>query len=114
MKNYIGDQGEISIFKINALPEGAKLEAVKRDQKGFIISHSKSGSHHLLERGEVKERIDVREGMRVLYAIVKEPTKLFQDAADAHGSYDLEPGIYEFRIAREYDPFAEQARMVAD
>lgn len=113
-KRYIGDQGEISIFRIGALPE-AELEAVKPDQKGTIISHSESGSHHVLEDGEVLERKSgVADGMKVFYAMINKPTRLFQDAGDAHGQYDLEPGIYEFRIAREYDPFAEQARQVAD
>ena len=52
--------------------------------------------------------------MRILYALLEEPTRLVQDAVDAHGQHDLPAGIYEFRIAREFDPFVEQARMVAD
>lgn len=36
------------------------------------------------------------------------------DAAAPHGGYDLDAGIYEFRISREFDPFSEQARRVAD
>lgn len=37
-----------------------------------------------------------------------------QDAGNAHETQVLEPGIYEFRISREYDPFADQIRRVAD
>lgn len=114
MKQYIGDQGEVSIFKIGALPE-MQSRPVAATAKGSIVSHSESGSHHLIEDGELMERTsDVPEGMRILYAIVESPTRLFQDASHAHGEHTLEPGVYEFRIAREYDPFAEQARMVAD
>ena len=113
MKEYIGDQGEISIFKIAELPN-VKLAAVERVDNGSIVSHSESGSNHLLERSDVLERVDVASGMRVLYAIVENPDRLYQDAGDAHGAYDLAPGIYEFRIAREYDPFLQQARIVAD
>lgn len=46
--------------------------------------------------------------------LIDQETMLLQDAADAHGSHSLAPGIYEFRIAREFDPFIRQARMVAD
>ena len=54
------------------------------------------------------------QGMKILYAILDEPGQLIQDAQVPHGHYDLEAGIYQFPISREYDPFAEQARIVAD
>lgn len=114
-KTYIGDQGEISIFKIDAIPELITSKCVERTGKGWIISHSKSGHHHVLTGGAVMERTDkVPAGMQILYAILAEPASLIQDAQVPHGHYDLEPGTYMFRIAREYDPFAENARRVAD
>ena len=54
-------------------------------------------------------------GLRILYAIVREPgAVLRQTAAREHESISLAPGIYEMRVSREYDPFREQARRVAD
>lgn len=110
-------QGEIYARTINELP-GGLAPFKERNAKGdWIISHSESGHHHLLEATgvEVLERTkDVPAGMRVLYAIVKEPVRLFQDAAVPHDAHELPPGNYEFRIAREYDPLMEQARRVAD
>ena len=109
-------QGEIYGRMIEALPEGL----VPFDEKkgsAFVISHSETGHHHLLEvEGvEVMERVnDVPAGLRILYAIVKEPTRLYQDAAVPHGEHVLPAGIYELGIAREYDPIMEQARRVAD
>lgn len=115
MKKIIGAQGEITIVQIDALPEGMATKPVERTAKGWIISHSESGHHHLLTGGEVMERIDkVPAGMQVLYALLDAPASLVQDAAVPHGGYDLPAGLYEFRIAREYDPFAAQARRVAD
>ena len=115
MKKIIGAQGEITIIKIDALPEGMDTVPAERVAKGWIVSHSESGNHHLLTGGIVMERTDnLPEGMRKLYALLDEPAALIQDAATPHGSFDLEPGAYEFRISREYDPFAEQARQVAD
>lgn len=109
------DQGEIRIDRIEAIPACKTKPFTERGAKGWIISHSEQGNHHVLGGDcDVMERVDVPTGARILYAIVKEPTRLFQDAAVPHDPVDLDPGIYEFRLKREFDPFAEQARRVAD
>ena len=115
MKQVIGAQGEITIIKIDEIPKGIETTQVERLDKGWIISHSESGNHHLLTGGDVMERTSkVPVGMKILYAILENPEMLIQDAQTPHGHYDLAPGFYEFRISREFDPFAEQARRVAD
>lgn len=113
-KEIIGAQGEITIIKVSSLPN-VKTKPAVRVAKGFIISHSENGNHHLLTGGEVMERVEnVPQGMKILHAILDDPQQLIQDAAAPHGGYDLMAGFYEFRISREYDPFAEEARIVAD
>lgn len=115
MKQVIGQQGECRIIKIDALPDGIATKPAERVEKGFIISHSESGHHHVVTGGDVMERTDkVPSGMQIFYAILSDPAEFVQDAANPHGGYSLDPGIYEFRVSREYDPFAEQARRVAD
>lgn len=115
MRKAIANQGEIRIDRIAALPETDTKPFEEKNSKGFIISHSEQGHHHILGGNcEVMERVEAPAGARILYAIVNEPTTLFQDAAAPHDPVDLEEGIYEFRIKREYDPFADQARRVAD
>lgn len=109
-------QGEITCFPCEGtLPEGL-VAMTEADRHGRpIISHSESGNHHVLDRAvTVLEKPDAPEGMRILYALLDEPTQLIQDASDAHGKHDLPAGLYEFRIAREFDPFSEQVRRVAD
>ena len=115
-KQIIGAQGEITIIKLDAAPaDFGSMATVERAKAGWIISHSESGHHHLLIGGDVKERVrDMPQGLKVLYAILENPGQLVQDAAVPHEHYDLPAGIYEFRLAREFDPFAEQARRVAD
>lgn len=113
----VAQQGEVKVFKIDALPKGIKTRAPEYTKCGAaIISHSEQGHHHCIARAEVLERTDnVPAGMAILYAIVKDPTALKQDAATPHKSIPLEGGsIYELRVSREFDPFAEQARRVAD
>lgn len=115
MKRIVGAQGEITIIEIDAMPDGVETKSVERTEKGWIISHSESGHHHILTGGDVLERTSgVPTGMQVLYALLDGPAELVQDAATPHGSFALRSGLYEFRIAREFDPFAEQARRVAD
>lgn len=115
VKQIIGCQGEITIVKIDSLPENLEHKSVQKVRKGYVISHSESGNHHVLTGGDVMERTNnIPTGMQILYAILDAPEKLIQDAPVPHGGYDLPEGIYEFRISREFDPFLEQARKVQD
>lgn len=109
-------QGEITICRIiGDMPTGLSAHTDTDKAGRPIISHSESGHHHVLDRPvAVHEVANAPEGMRILYALLDAPTSLIQSAPDAHGKHDLPSGLYEFRIAREYDPFMEQARMVAD
>lgn len=115
-REIIGAQGEITIFRIVEGEPTGTVNMTEKDKSGQpIISHSESGHHHVLNRNvTVLEKTDAPEGMRILYALLDEPTQLKQDAGDAHETHNLESGLYEFRIAREHDPFTQQARMVAD
>lgn len=108
-------QGECTIRRIDALPVSLETKPVERTKAGFIISHSEQGHHHILTGGDVLERVDrVPEGMQIFFAILSEPQQFIQDAANPHGGYDLPAGIYEFRISREFNPFLDEARKVAD
>lgn len=109
-------QGEVYIRRIDAADPTVTGEVEHKDG-AYIISHSETGHHHVIDcaDAEVMERTkDVPAGMRIIQAIVKNPTRLRQTAGVPHGEIDLEPGVYEFRIAREHDPFREEARRVAD
>lgn len=115
MKNFA--QGEITATKITAIPEEA-VEINRKEMKNqnghWIISHSEKGHHHLLD-GEGVTLLENPKLPDIFYAIVKNPhAKLWQDAAVPHGEHVLDAGFYRFTIAREYDPFLQQARRVAD
>ena len=116
MRTFIGQQGEVAIFKIESLPKMESKPVEKTQAGDFIISHSESGNHHVIGGCDVMERVDhVPEGMRILYAALDDLQSLRQDTGNnPHEKQDLPAGLYEFRISREYDPFAEQARQVAD
>lgn len=118
MKTIIGAQGEVTVFLISAHPaEAAPVETPERNSAGnIIVGHSESGHHHVIAGGgdvTVLER-PAAAGMKILYAILQEPGELVQDAPTPHEKIGLPAGILEFRIAREFNPFTEQARQVAD
>jgi hypothetical protein len=115
MKTVLFDQGEVRIYAITSIPEDATLKPAEKCATGWIVSHSEQGHHHICTGGDVMERTnDVPAGMRILYAILEKPEEFIQDAPSPHEKHQLPAGLYEFRCAREYDPFAEQARQVQD
>lgn len=123
MKSFqiVAAQGEISIRKIGDLPKNKKLPkgctALKADGRHFIIGHSETGHHHVIDAdGAVVGVMDAPPaGMRILYTILENPTELEHlRPHDTHETIVVEPGVYEIRIAREFDHYAELARQSAD
>lgn len=120
MVKIVGQQGEVRVYRIDALPTNFKFIEPEKNRDGYaIISHSEKGHHHVIADADadVMERVDnVPAGMRIFYAIVKNPDRaLRQDAPTPHGEIPLEPGgIYELTVDREFNPFLEQARQVRD
>lgn len=121
MKSFkkIAAQGEITIIRLGNVPRNKKLPGteMKAEHGKFIVGHSETGHHHVIEAKGANVAVLDRapEGMRVLRAILENPTLLdhLRDH-DTHESIQLEPGLYEFRIGREYDPYQEIARRQAD
>lgn len=108
-------QGEVYIKRLPDHPNIDGMEAMKEiDKGGYILSHSESGHHHILDGGTVLERPKKQDGMYRLFAILDEPQKVIQDASNPHGEHILPAGFYDIRISREYNPFLKEARRVAD
>lgn len=112
----VAAQGEIMIRRVERIPDGCSPFAMENGQ--FIIGHSETGHNHVLSSHEGATVMTLDrppEGMKVLYAVLENPTSLDHlRGHDTHESIMLEPGTYEFRIAREFDPYAELARLSAD
>lgn len=123
MKSFktVAAQGEITVIRIGDVPGDKKLLAgyskMKSEGGRFIVGHSETGHHHVIAaKGASVAALDkAPEGMRILRAILETPTSLnhLRDH-DTHEPIALEPGEYEFRIGREYDPYQEIARRQAD
>ena len=117
MKTFINSaaQGEITIRRVETLPADVKPLALEAGK--FIIGHSETGHHHVMDRHDktVFESTKAPAGMRILYAVLDSAAELTHERGhDTHEPISFAPGIYEFRLGREYDPYAELARQVAD
>lgn len=117
MKSFIKSaaQGEITIRRVEVLPADVRPMALESGK--FIIGHSETGHHHVMDRHSksVFESTKAPSGMRVLYAVLEGAGELVHERGhDTHETISFGPGIYEFRLGREYDPYAELARQVAD
>ena len=116
----VQQQGEVRIARIDEIPADAVAFTGERTAKGeAIISHSETGNHHVLPAGvEVLERplpAEYGEGMKILYALVSEPTAMTIDTLSKHHEPAvMAPGVYMLTPSIEVDPFTKQARRVAD
>lgn len=118
---FVAAQGEITIIRVGDVPTSAPSALGKRlelERGMLIIGHSETQHDHVLERthGATVTVLDkAPEGMKILHAILAEPNKLVHMRGhDTHETIDLPAGEYEFRIAREFDHYAELARQSAD
>jgi hypothetical protein len=112
----LGAQGEIRMFRVDEVP--ARATPMNKENGHFIIGHSETGHHHVLEaeRVSVFADPDAPQGMTILYAILDSAGSLNHlRSHDTHAPHAFDPGdVIMFRTDREYDPYEELARRVAD
>ena len=107
--------GEVNLFRItDGKPDLSGFTPVKPTNGTYIVGHSESGHNHVLDGTGVEVMERELGGMKVLYAIIKNPVELKQTAGSPHKTQTVEPGEYFSTNNIEYNPFAEQARRVAD
>ena len=107
MKQFRGFHGEVTYTLIKENVEG---EISKH--KTFIVGHSESGHHHVLESDVEFDKIMADNGMYIrLYDAAK---IVHQKTYDIHETTILEPGLYRFDIQKEYNPFTKQIEKMRD
>ena len=105
-------QGDLLIIPVAAIPANAK--AVKPDGNHYIVGHSETGHHHVIEksRAEVFEAAD--DAFCAWIKTLDKPADLeHKRDFDTHEPIRLEPNkVYQIRRQREYAP--EGWRRAAD
>jgi hypothetical protein len=111
-------QGDVHFMRRGALPAG--LVEVPAIKGRVVVTHSETGHDHvmLLDRSDNPDPAVVMYGTDdplVAWLQVNRPTALDHlRPHDTHESIMFEPGIYEVRRQREYDPMEKIARQVED
>lgn len=97
----------------NILIPVKKAEGKASKHKSFIVGHSETGHHHVLES---KTDFEVIEGEKEeLFVRLFEPGKIVhQKTYDKHNTLTVVPGTYKVNKKTEYDPFRQVIRQVWD
>lgn len=100
-------QGEIYMRRICKLPDG--LKKVESENGFFIIGHSETGHHHVVEKSKNIQWFSSDDPM-ITYLQVIEATDETETVLkhlrtfDTHEPIKFDPGIYEIRNGREATP----------
>lgn len=108
MKNPI-IHGENVLLPIEKMPEGK----IKK-RTNYIVGHSETGHHHVLEAVKGQEfDILVQDG-EIYFTNSYEAKVTHKKAHDIHETVTVAPGIYKVNRKTEYDPFGKVIRQVWD
>lgn len=106
-KNKAIRHGEVLLHPVGKLPDG-----LSKSFKSFIVGHSETGHHHVLEAMDEFEVVELSDE---LFLRLFQPAKLVhKKSMDAHKTLPVAPGIYHVKRKTEYDPWAETIRGVFD
>lgn len=111
-------QGELYIDRVTTLPKG--LKKIEPENKVFVVAHSESGHHHVIEASP-NVNIYATDDPMVSYLEVIEVTdevecllKHLKEGLDSHDTLKFTPGIYEMRNQSEADNSPAGWRRAAD
>jgi len=101
--------GEIFLQKVTELPKNAKVSK----HNSYIVGHSESGHHHVLES---KTKFTVHEVSDAFnYLVLDAPADLVhQKDVNTHATLTIDKGIYKVIKKQEYSPFTGLMQEVWD
>jgi hypothetical protein len=101
--------GENVLIPVGNIPEG-KTES----HTSYIVGHSETGHHHVLE-AEKQSPFDIIIVGEDMYISSKQVSSLVHKKShDIHKTVVVEPGFYQVKRKTEYDPFSKAIRQVWD
>lgn len=108
--NYAIRHGEILLQPVNEIPKGKIVKA-----KNYIVGHSETGHHHVLE-SDVDFTVLEAENMndQLFFQLIKPAKMVHKKSTDKHKTLTIPAGIYKRFHDTEYDPFEKVIREVAD
>ena len=108
--NYAIRHGEVFLQPIDSAPKG-KEEMVKT----YIVGHSETGHHHVLESKQKFTVTTDEIDKAFLYITLFEPGKLVhKKTVNRHNDLVVPAGTYRVISKQEYDPFQKIMRRMWD
>lgn len=108
-KRLAVQHGEVFLRPIEKMPEGKTQKS-----KNFIVGHSETGHHHVLE-SDVDFEVMPGDDKHDLFVRLFKPAQLVhQKTFDIHETKTIIEGDYAIYQKTEYDPFADVVRAVYD
>lgn len=101
--------GENVLLPIEKMPEG-KVEKYNT----FIVGHSETGHHHILEAAKGTEFDIIVSGNDIFFTTTGASKIVHKKSNDIHKTVDVKPGTYKVNRKTEYDPFQKALRQVWD
>lgn len=101
--------GENALIPINELPKG-----VKKLFKTYIVGHSETGHHHVLEAKKGEEFGIIVKDNNIYVQVNAEAKIVHKKSHDIHKTLTVNEGTYIVRRKTEYDPFQKVIREVWD
>jgi hypothetical protein len=109
-------QGDVLLRKVAALPENIELERVSPEAKGLVLAHGKVTGHaHVVDPDLAslyleKAQTPSTSARRFLEVALANCFIIH----DEHAPMPVELGVYEVIRQREYSPWDDEVRYVAD
>jgi hypothetical protein len=105
-KNKPIRHGEVLLYPVDSVPKG---KTTKHDL--YIVGHSETGHHHILE----SKGMQVTQTNKELFVRLFNPGRLnHKKTVNRHNDLTVAPGIYRSIRKTEYDPFLKMRREVWD
>lgn len=101
-------QGDVLFFLVDELPVGLKPKKGVHAGLTTFAAGTATGHHHSCDAGAAEL---FEDDAGALWCRVKSTTEVRHQE---HKPVTLAPGNYRIGIVREYDPFADEIRAVAD
>lgn len=109
MKTQIIRHGEV-ILKPSELPKEAVLTETS---KKYIVAHSETGHHHVLE-AKTDFKIFTFNGERFIEIPTTAELWHQKTGKDVHTPHKVAPSVYKIVIKKEFDYFSKSLRKVRD
>lgn len=98
-------QGEVAVMRVSEIPEGVLSKKVQPNNNQYIVAHSETGHHHVLQQVDNVEMY-MQDNLTYFLEVYGEtPVELKHlREFDTHQSLFLTPGKYQINHQQEYTP----------